>query len=387
MQITRRTFAPLALLLAAISPIAAQTTAISPIATPAARQMVNVPPAPLLPDHFGAWQSAGTTDNALPLAPDVAKELIVQRTDAKKYTSADVTATISAVQLADSTGAYSAWTLLRTPDMHPCSGGNALGSDCAVSVGKLLFWQGNTLVQIVPSGSKAVSAAAFADLVAGLPKPMGSKGAPPLLPTHLPKEGLQKESTRYAVGPATYAAEGGLLPAALIDFSKSPEILTTHYAGVHGVGQLTAIFYPTPTIAGRQFHAIEAALSDGSLPAPLKSGAPAVNRSGPIIALASSGFSKSQAEKLAAAVKYQAELTWNKPEGYMDQFTIQHTGNVMVQIMILVITVVCAALVLGLVFGGGRAWFRKLRGKPASSLGDMEVISLNLRGPAPRIRS
>ena len=116
-------------------------------------------------------------------------------------------------------------------------------------------------------------------------------------------------------------------------------------------------------------------------------GSPTVRRSGPIVALVTGNFSKTQAEKLADAVKYSAEITWNKPEGYMDQFTIQHTSSVLVQIMILVITVVCAALVLGLVFGGGRAWLRKLQGKPVSSLGDMEVISLNLRGPAPKIRS
>ena len=361
-------------------------SALAQTPAPATSTAVVVPPAPLLPDHFGAWQTTGPADNALTLTPDVAKELLFQRTDAKKYTAEGATATVSAVQLADSTGAYAAWTLLRTPEMHPCAGGNSLGVDCAVSAGKLLFWQGNTLVQIAPSGAKAISAGSFNDLVTGLPKPMGAKGAPPLLPTRIPTEGLQKESTRYAVGPATYAAEGGLLSSTLIDFTKSPEILTTHYAGIHGVGELTAIFYPTPTIAGVAQHKLEAALADGSLPALMRNGTPVVRRSGPIVALASNGFSEKEAAKIAGGIKYEAELTWNKPEGYMDQFTIQHTSNVIVQIMILVITVVCAALVLGLVFGGGRAWLRKLQGKPVSSLGDMEVISLNLRGPAPKIQ-
>ena len=39
-----------------------------------------------------------------------------------------------------------------------------------------------------------------------------------------------------------------------------------------------------------------------------------------------------------------------------------------------------AALVLGVVFGGGRAAFRRARGKPISSIDAMEVISRNLRG-------
>jgi len=355
--------------------------------SPAVGSAVSMPAVPLLPERFGPWQAAGAAENGIVLDPAVAKELIVRRTDARRYTAEGNAATISAVQLSDSTGAYSAWTLLRTPQMRACAAGNTLGSDCAVSAGKLLFWQGNTLVSIAPSGTKAVSAGAFEDLLTGLPKPLGAKGAPPLLPTRLPAAGLQKESTRYAVGPATYAAGGGMLPAELIDFSKSPEILTTRYAGRGGSGVMTAIFYPTPTIAGARQHAMEQALANDALPAPMRAGAPAVRRSGPIVALASSGFSKREAVKLAEAVRYEAQLTWNKPEGYMDQFTIVHASNVIVQIIILVITVVLAALVLGIVFGGGRALIRKARGKPASSLEDAEIIRLDLRGPAPKIRS
>ena len=386
MRCLRRSFvvASVALLLAA--PFSAAVSAQQ--AAPAASTTLTVPPAPLLPERFGPWQANGGAENSIALDPAVAKELIVQRGDARSYSAASgAAAVISAVQLADSTGAYSAWTLLRKPEMRACAEGNTLGSDCAVSAGKLLFWQGNTVVSIAPTGTKAVSAGGFDDLLAVLPKPMGAKGAPPLLPTRLPAAGLQKESTRYAVGPATYAAEGGLLSPELIDFSKSPEVLTTHYAGRGGSGVLTAIFYPTPTIAGVRQHAMEEAIAANALPAAMRAAAAAVHRSGPIVALASNGFTKSEAAKLTEAVKYEAQLTWNKPEGYMDQFTISHTSNVLVQIIILVITVVLAALVLGIVFGGGRALIRKARGKPLSSLDDMEIIRLDLRGPAPKIQS
>ncbi len=392
MGFSRRSFAslPLVLLLAGSSAAVEQSTAAQSSKPSASSTTLSVPPAPLLPEHFGPWQAASAetaTENAIQLDPAVARELLFLRADVKKYTAEGNAATISAVQLADSTGAYSAWTLLRTPEMRPCAGGNSLGSDCAVSAGKLLFWQGNTLVQIAASGTKALSAGAFSDLLTTLPKPSGAKGAPPLLPTRLPPAGLQKESIRYAVGPATYAAEGGEVPASLVDFSKSVEVMTTRYSGRGGNGLLTAIFYPTPTIAGKAQHSLEAAIADGSLPIALKTGTPAVRRSGPIVVLASSGFNKAEAAKLAGAVKYEAQVTWNKPEGYADQFTISRTSNVIVQIIILVITVVLAALVLGLVFGGGRVLIRRLRGKPASSLEDLEIIRLDLRGPAPKIQS
>ncbi len=341
---------------------------------------VTMPPAPLLPDHFGEWQVSGDADNSIALADDVAKELIVTRRDAKKYGAEGNAAVVSAVEFTDATGAYSAFTLLRTLEMRSCAGGNSLGVDCSVSAGKLLFWQGDTLVQIAPAGTKPISASSFNELVGMLPRPYGAKAAHPLLPTRLPPDGLQRDSLRYAVGPLTYAAGGGQIPASVIDFSKSPEILTSRYSGRSGHGLLTTIFYPTPAIAGDRMRAMQAAIKDRSLPAAFLSGAPQAARSGPIVALASSGFSAKEATKIAESVKYQAAITWNKPEGYMDQFKITNAASAMVQIIIFVIVMCGAALVLGIVLGGGRAVYRRARGKPISSIDDMEIISLDLRG-------
>ncbi len=341
---------------------------------------VTMPAAPLLPDHFGAWQVSGPADNTISLADDVAKELIVSRRDAKKYTAEGNTATVSAVEFADATGAYSAFTLLRTPEMHACAAENSLGVDCAVSPGKLMFWSGDTVVSIAPAGTRPVGAGSFAALVSTLPKPTGAKGAHPVLPARLPQEGLQKESLRYAVGPVTYAAEGGEIPASVIDFSKSPEILTSRYSGRAGHGVLTAIFYPTPAIAGDRMRAIQAAIKGGSLPASFRAGEPDAARSGPIVSVASSGFSAREASDLTKRIHYEAAITWNKPEGYMDQFKVSNAASVMVQIIIFVFVMCGAAVVLAVVFGGGRAAFRVARGKPISSIDDMEIISLDLRG-------
>ena len=339
-----------------------------------------MPPAPLLPDHFGEWQVSGTADTSIPLAEDVAKELIVSRRDTKKYAAEGNAAIVSAVEFADATGAYSAFTLLRTLEMRSCAAGNSLGVDCSVSAGKLLFWQGDTIVQIAPAGTRPMSASSFNELVALLPKPVGAKAAHPLLPTRLPPEGLVKDSLRYAVGPLTYAAGGGQIPASLIDFNKSPEILTARYSGRSGHGLLTTIFYPTPAIAGDRMRAMQAAVKDRALPAEFLAGGPQAARSGPIVALASSGFSAKEAARIAGSIKYEAAITWNKPEGYMDQFKITNAASVMVQIIIFVMVMCGAALVLGIVLGGGRAAFRRARGKPISSIDDMEIISLDLRG-------
>jgi hypothetical protein len=351
----------------------------------AAAQPVVMPAAPLLPEMWGAWHAKGDASNAIALNDAVAKELIAVRSAARAYTSLGGDATVSAVEFTDATGAFSAFTLLRTPSMRPCAEENSLGKDCAVAAGRLLFWQGDTVVSIAPAGTKPIAANAFHDLVGALPKPRGAKAAMPLLPTRLPPDGLQRESLRYAVGPLTYAAQGGLLPAAVIDFGKSPEILTSQYGGMRtGNGVLTTIFYPTPQIAADRMRAVEAAIKDGGLPASFMRGEPQVARSGPIVVLASSGFTAKQAEKLVKGVKYQADITWNKPEGYMEQFKVSNAAGIIAQIMVFVFVMVGAALALGIVFGGGRAAFRRARGKPISSIDDMEVISLGLRGKPER---
>jgi hypothetical protein len=372
----------LVLVAALATPFAALAQA--PTATPPATAVVT-PPTPLLPDRFGEWQTSGPADNSIHFADGIPGELIVKRSDAKKYEAEGNASIVSATEFADATGAYSAYTLLRTPEMHPCAGGNSLGVDCSISAGTMIFWQGDTLVQIAPAGNKAISASSFNELVGMLPKPTGAKGAHPLLPTRLPQDGLDKNSLHYAVGSLTYAAEGGGLPSTVIDFSKSPEIITGRYHGSKsGNGLLTMIFYPTPTIAGDRLRAIERAIDDKSLPASFLAGDPKVARSGPIVAIASGGFTARQASRMVDSVKYQANITWNKPEGYMEQFKVSNAASVMVQIMIFVIVMCGAALALGIVFGGGRAAIRKARGKPVSSMDDIEVISLGLRGPADR---
>ena len=66
---------------------------------------------------------------------------------------------------------------------------------------------------------------------------------------------------------------------------------------------------------------------------------------------------------------------------------MSNAASVMVQIIIFVMVMCGAALVLGIVLGGGRAAYRRARGKPISSIDDMEIISLGLRGkPKHRIQ-
>ena len=58
---------------------------------------------------------------------------------------------------------------------------------------------------------------------------------------------------------------------------------------------------------------------------------------------------------------------------------IAKTGKLLMGIAFLVIIGSSAAILLGFFLGGFRALYRIARGRPASSVYDMEFISLNLR--------
>jgi hypothetical protein len=321
-----------------------------------------------LPESFGIWHKTGAGDAA---ARDAAmdKEFLLQRSDAAAYSDGKGTLlNIEASEMQDATGAYSAFTLARA-GLHDCSTTAKLGEDCALGAGKLLFWVGDSLVSISAKGNQGIHLSELRDLLATLPKPNGTKGAMPLLPERLPKAGLDRETIRYAVGPVTFAKLDSLVPASAIDFTKSPEIIRAHYFGKPGSGVLQIIYFPTPQIAAGRGRAIEAALKSND--------AAAVKRVGPMVAVAT-GFTKKQAQAMVESVRYDAQVTFNHPEGYINP--VQQTASVLVKIMLFVFLMTFAALILGIFFGGGRALIRKLQGKPLSSLDDMEVIRLNLGG-------
>ena len=333
---------------------------------------VALPPAPLLPQTFGVFHRTGTTPAAVVIAPDEAKEYGVKRSETAEYNQTDggkTTLTIAATEMQDATGAYSYFTLHHA-GMHRCDPSATLGEDCALATGHLAFWAGDTAVDVTAIGLQGIKLSALRDLLTTLPKPSGTKGALPLLPTRLPKPGLEVESIRYAVGPATYAKLGFSLPADVVEFNKSPEIITAHYAGRPGSGTLAVIFYPTPQIASDRSRAIEAVFkSDPNT---------AVRRVSTMVAIATHGFTQAQATALVGKVTENMQVTWNKPEGFVDK--VQQTASVMVKILAFVGIMTFAAAILGVFFGGARALIRKMQGKPLSSLEDMEIIRLDLGG-------
>lgn len=340
----------------------------------------------LLPGDFAGWRLAAPPNSSTtPEAADEANSGLLKEDGFAQFAAATYLRngeklSVRAMRFEDASGAYAAYTYYRRPGLPR----QEVGFGGVFDGKRVLFWQSAVVVDATFDRLTGMSAAELRDLAAALPKADGGAGVPPPLPGYLPQAGLDVQSTRYALGPIGYVREGGVLPPDLVDFGRSAETLTAHYSSRDGDGTLTLIEYPTPQLAADRLRAVTAFLAAGNTPAapwpqPLAAGVPAAlqsRRSGPLVALTSGSFPPSAAHELLSNVNYTADVTWDHPQGYTSEAS--KTARLLINIIILTSILGGAALLLGIFFGGGRAVYRKLRGKPVSTLADAEFISLHL---------
>ncbi|WP_263373920.1 DUF6599 family protein [Granulicella aggregans] len=331
------------------------------------------PAPPLLPKQFGKWQQAA--DSGVPPAADDATTRSVLFEDGLSRTAnssykregGGETVAINAFQFGDATGAYSAFTLLRTPEFKPLPE-SKVGATAVQRGDTVLLWSGTSVLMAEFHGGHRV--AELSDMVSDLPKIGGTKGLPPLLPTTLPAKGLLPETVKYALGSSGYEAMGGVLPAGIIGFDKSAEVVTAKYAGK---GTLTLLLYPTPQIAGAHGRQIEAEMNRQGAAA----GTVKLKRDGVLVLLTTGNWQPADAQQLVENTHLNLQVSYDKPMPLEFHAEIRKTATLLTSIAELSAALMLAAVVLGLFFGGGRALIRVLQGKPAAT--EPEFLRIDLR--------
>jgi hypothetical protein len=349
---------------------------------------IMLPPSPqaLLPDAFDGWVTAAPaailsdSSQADPANAAALKEYGFAFGALANYKREGETLAIRALHFEDSSGAYGAYTLYRQNGWPK----ESIGTGAASNHNRVLFWRGDTVVDASFSHIGPMSAGELREVANHLPIPTGNKAlAPPIL-DYLPQASLEGQTTHYALGPASYAGSGGVLPAGLAGFDRGAETLTADYNLSSGPATLTILEYPTPQIAQLEEAQIRAYLKAGSQaqppwPKPLADSDTAsleVRRSGVLIALVSGDAIPDESHRLLESVHYEADLT-SIPQPVESE--VAKTSRLLLGIAGIVIVGSLAAILLGFFLGGGRALYRVARGKPASSVYDEEFIHLDLR--------
>lgn len=337
---------------------------------------------PILPKSFAGWQqeAPAAKTSANPADADAGSAAVLKEygfTDfqSANYAKGDRKLNVRAARFGDATGAYGAYTLYSQPGMRT----EEIGRH-GESVGdRVLFMQGNIVVEAKFDRVNEMSAAELRELATDLPSPPGNLAEPPNLARWLPQPSFIEHSVKFATGPKSYDQVGSPFPSSAMDFSKSPEVLTALYKSGEGEAKLTLISYPTPQITGTQLRNIEqnrANLEAGG------AGSFSIKRTGPLLVIVSGQASESEARSLLASVNYEADVTYNEATFLSRKDNI---GNLIVAVFGLIGLILAVALVFGVAFGGVRVVLKKLYpdrffDRPE----DASVITLNLRDDSPK---
>jgi hypothetical protein len=345
------------------------------------------PAPPILPKQFAGWQIQGaphpSKDAAAadPTNAALLKEYGSTDFEAATYKSDDGrTLKIRAARFTDASGAFGAYSFYLQPQMAR----EEIGDQGASLDRRVLFYRGHILVEAVFSQLSMMSAAGLRELAGVLPRPSGNAGSLPPILAFLPHHGYAANTEKYAEGPLALVAVGSPLPADLVDFSASPEVVLGQYSTPGGEATLMLIEYPTPQLAAEHLRRIDAA---HHAPQP-QAGVAAIEnigpffdkRSGPIVAIAAGPLSQSDAQTLLGAVNYDASVTWNE-NTYFDKKN--NIANLLVNVIILCVIVGALALAAGIAFGGARVLLRRVFPGPVFGRPDQtEFISLHLADTA-----
>lgn len=342
-------------------------------------------PGPLLPDAFAGWVAVEPAKSvADPPQLDSANAAALKEYGSTggmiaSYKRGGETLNIKALSFGDVSGAYGAYSFYRQNGWPKADIGTGATSDN----NRVLFWKGSTVVDATFSHVGPMSAAELRDLAKNLPTPEGNRAQPPPILAVLPQDSLEKQTMHFAQGPTGYAGAGGVLPPDMVGFDRDAETVTANYSLTSGPATLTLIDYPTPQMAEAQEKKIREYIKSAGKAQPaftpaLQNSDQAsleVLRSGPIVALVSGDAIPDESHKLLAQVHYSPELT-SMPQSRDSE--IQKTSQFLLGVASLVIVGCSAAVLLGLFLGGGRALYRKARGKPVSSVYEAEFIRLHL---------
>jgi hypothetical protein len=370
-----------------VSPSSASSTAASSTTVSSA----STASTSVLPTEFAGWQVKGAvTQSDDPAVVDatnapVLKEYGFQRLEKASYTRDDGrNLTIKAAVFEDASGAYGAFTYYNSLEMEE----ETIGAQAAFLNNRVLFYQGNVLVDAVFDRMSVMSASQLRQLAGLLPQAEGGKNKPPLLPGYLPKgtveRNLEKRTTKYILGPATLERIGSPLPAAMVDFKSGAEVVIGKYAVSAGDSTLMLIEYPTPQIAAERLRQIDAshqvAHQQPGVATIVDVGPFFDSRTGPIVVIAAGPLSKSEARALMSSISYEADVTWNE-NTYVSKK--DNLANFLFNAIVLCGIVVGLALVAGIAFGGLRLLIKRLFPDSVFDRREaMEIISLHLEDNA-----
>ncbi len=274
-------------------------------------------------------------------------------------------------RLRDSSGAYAAFTALRTSEMVATD----LAPFSAITQNRALFVTGAKLLDVSPlEGASPVELRALVTAVSA----RADKSAYPTLGSYLPAQGRVPNSERYFLGPiglqsAIAASGANFIPGGdWLGFGDGAEAALGRYRSDGGESILLLAEYPTYQIAAGQLRRIENQfLKDGSGSTPF-----VTRRKGSLLSMVFASKSADSANALLDEVRYQTQVTWNEPT---HQFKEPGISVMIVEAFVGTGVILMFAVIAGLGFGGLRLITKYfLPGKVFDRREHVEILQLGI---------
>jgi len=361
-------------------------------------------PRPVLPRQFGSWTLTGAQEVASASLSSTLGEdfpVLVESGLTSAYrgsyqrSGAGASGTMPAVlfRFRDASGAYGAYTFLRTPDMYSSD----LTEKCAIGHDRILAVAGNLLLDVSEPG--AASLAELKMLVTEIQK-QTQPGSYPTLWQYLPGTGLERNSDHYVLGPAGLSKVFPLKTGDWLGLGQGTEAESGRYHLGRDNPTLLLAVYPTPQLARLKLQELVSTFGAKTLdqsppdasgtqtttlvPPPSANetvGAPAdpplyAERNGLMVAVVSGARDARTARTLIDRITYRTSVTWNEPswEAKEPPFLVM-----IVNILIGTLLLLLYAFVAGLVFAGIRLLVKRLfPGRVFDRDTDVELIQLGL---------
>jgi hypothetical protein len=343
----------------------------------------------ILPTSLPGWNSEAPSATTAASIPQTAKlpALVLQEygytgTQTMTYmrsgrAAETLHATIYSFQ--DASGAFGAYSFLRTPEMAKAN----YSDNSATTNDQVLVLTGNLLLDIDGRGVERDEAAI--KLLASDGASHAQRGVYPALPSQLPSKDLVPRTERYFVGPVALAQFWSTKGAAgdWLGFSKGAEAVVAKYRLRNREFTLLLADYPTPQIGATQMEKFSQEFNIGipgraTLSGSAEKKAPELyaRRDGSLIALVSGAPSEADANEVLDQIQSGVIVTWNAPASKLNEPTM---ADIIVGTIIGTGEMCLIAIVIGAIFSLVRlgvkwAWPGKVFDRPEH----LEILQLGL---------
>jgi uncharacterized protein DUF6599 len=331
-----------------------------------------------LPAQFSHWTSSGPSVRigAAAVQQLSGSDAAVLREDGlldlerRNYEHQGRSIGVNLYRLRDTTGAYAAFTALRTADMSRSD----LATFSAIGKTRALLVMGLHLLEV--TGLESVSLAEFRDLVSSLRSSAEQAPYPPIS-GFLPVNGRVPHSEKYFLGPVGLKTRlagkaFNFLPTDdWLGFGAGAEATFAQYRNNGREFYLLLAEYPTPQAASKRLKQIEQRLSSSG-------GAPQIiaRRKGSLLSMVLNPVSTEAANALLDQVRYHTEVTWNEPTHSLKEPSF----NVMiVEAFVGTGVILIFAVIAGVGFGGVRLLTKYLLPGKVFDRGErVEILQLGI---------